>query len=344
MISSKDISVVVQGKIEPKYIGKCLKSIRKHLPEARIILSTWENEPVHNLDFDLLVINKDPGAFVFTIDGKYQNLNRQIVSTLNGIKKTSRKYVLKLRSDMLIRGTKFLSYFAKYQKRNKYCNILQERVLINSLYTRKPFSKNVPFLFHPSDWVMFGLKEDLLNIWDIPLAPEPQTSVYFKNHSNLSHVKGCYTRWHAEQYIWMSFLHKNGIDFQFDNYMTYSPELAELSELSLVNNTLLLEYKNQFDIICQKYPQQFGDSETAHPLDWYFNYQKFCDENFIIPKSWDDFLIDNTYFQKMNRHFVKFKTKKTMREFIAFFAYSCVFLFSFIFMLRRYMRKIKSKK
>ena len=41
MIKSEDISVVVQGAIVSNLTNNCLKSIRKYLPKAEIILSTW---------------------------------------------------------------------------------------------------------------------------------------------------------------------------------------------------------------------------------------------------------------------------------------------------------------
>lgn len=290
-INTKDISVVIQGALDKKYIGKTLKSIRKELPQAEIILSTWEGTDVSELDYDILVLNEDPGAAVFTPDGRKQNQNRQIFSTQNGIKKATRKYVLKIRSDMEIKGTRFLSYFGKYTKRNPECKILKERILINSLYTRNSLMQKSkkelqPYLFHPSDWMMFGLKEDMLNIWDIPLAPEPETSQYFATHPNLPHDKGCLTRWHAEQYIWLSFLEKNGFKLNYDNYFVYNEESRRLSELSIVNNTTLLEYKKQFDILCQKYLEQYGDSPTMHPFQWMKLYKEFCDPSFVIPLKW----------------------------------------------------------
>ena len=55
-----DISVVVQGAIDKKLTPICLKSIRKYLPGAEIILSTWEGSDVENLDFDTIVLNHDP--------------------------------------------------------------------------------------------------------------------------------------------------------------------------------------------------------------------------------------------------------------------------------------------
>ena len=62
MIDSKDISVVVQGAVNKNETPKCLKSIRKFLPNAEIILSTWEGSDTKNLDYDILVLNKDPKA------------------------------------------------------------------------------------------------------------------------------------------------------------------------------------------------------------------------------------------------------------------------------------------
>lgn len=290
-IDSKDISVVVQGAINPYTIRKTLRSIRKHLPEAQIIISTWEGTDTSDFkkECDAILLNKDPGAYVFTPSGQLQNQNRQILSTQNGIKRASRKYVLKIRSDMKIMGTKFLSYYGKYLTRNPECKILKERVLINSVYTRKSIWEKAdgsvfPILFHPSDWMMFGLKEDMLKIWDIPLAPEPETSQYFKNHPELPHDKLYLTRWHAEQYIWMMCLKKNGLQFDFDSYMSLNDELKYLSELSIANNFTLLEYKQEFDILCLKYLENDFSYEVMHSIDWLELYKKYCDSSFNIPQ------------------------------------------------------------
>ena len=56
MIKSEDISVVVQGAIDKFNTPKCLKSIRKVLPRAEIVLSTWEKSDVNGLDYDILVL------------------------------------------------------------------------------------------------------------------------------------------------------------------------------------------------------------------------------------------------------------------------------------------------
>lgn len=343
-IKSQDISVVVQGAVNADYIYNTLRSIRKFLPNAEIVLSTWEGTNISDLDYDILVLNKDPGAEIFTPDGKRQNQNRQILSSRNGIKKTTRKYVLKIRSDMEIKGTKFLSYFKKYNKRHQECRILKERILINSLYTRnsiweKGNGVQQPYLFHPSDWMMFGLREDILNVWNIPLAPEPQTSQYFAAHPDLPHANGCLTRWHAEQYIWLAFLKKNGVKLNYDNYWVYNQYFKDLSELSIVNNTTLLEYKKEFDILCQKYTYQFGNSETMHPIDWLKLYRKFCDPSIKIT-AWYEFInkiINSKYRIKITSKFKKFilplKELLTFKWFFAFISvckYIMIYLYEII--------------
>ena len=65
MIDLKDISVVVQGAIT-NYTKLCLESIRKYLPGAEIILSTWDDSNIDRLDYDVVIFNKDPGDLKYT--------------------------------------------------------------------------------------------------------------------------------------------------------------------------------------------------------------------------------------------------------------------------------------
>jgi hypothetical protein len=53
MINSKNISTVVQDAIDKELTPKCLKSIRKCLSKATIILSTWKNSDIKYLDYEL---------------------------------------------------------------------------------------------------------------------------------------------------------------------------------------------------------------------------------------------------------------------------------------------------
>jgi len=52
------------------------------------------------LNFDTLVLSHDPGATIRTQGGLLpNNVNRQIVSTRNGLQKASGKYAVKIRTD-----------------------------------------------------------------------------------------------------------------------------------------------------------------------------------------------------------------------------------------------------
>ena len=63
-MDTKDISVIVQGAINKNETIKCLQSIRQYLPGAEIILSTWEGSNITDLDYDNLILSKDPGAAI----------------------------------------------------------------------------------------------------------------------------------------------------------------------------------------------------------------------------------------------------------------------------------------
>ena len=66
MISSSDISVVVQGPVR-KETEECLVSVRRHLAGSEIIFSTWVEEKTAGLEFDRLVIYDMPSACVKNI-------------------------------------------------------------------------------------------------------------------------------------------------------------------------------------------------------------------------------------------------------------------------------------
>jgi hypothetical protein len=61
MISSSELSVVVQGPIHPGLTAEVLASIRNHLPESEVILSTCARESTEGLKPDVIVCNRDPG-------------------------------------------------------------------------------------------------------------------------------------------------------------------------------------------------------------------------------------------------------------------------------------------
>lgn len=60
---SREISIVIQGKVDIEKTLKCIESVREYLPGAEIILSTWKGENVKGLDYDQVIFSDDLGAF-----------------------------------------------------------------------------------------------------------------------------------------------------------------------------------------------------------------------------------------------------------------------------------------
>lgn len=281
IVESKDISVVVQGSIDFQETKKCLNSVRKNLPGAEIILSTWQDAKTEDLDYDILVLSSDPGGTSMEpVTWKTNNVNRQITSTLNGIKRATRKYVLKIRTDSSILNLGFLKYYnaqiISTLKREKEYSVFNKRVLIDSYFTRDPICGEYRLCFHPSDLWFFGLKEDLENLFAIPLQEKFIVT-----------INGCKFQYRTpEQYIWTSCLEKNGFSFFLDSAVHNTPLLATISTKSILNNFIVLDHK-----LCGiSFPAKFK-AYPKHTFKFIFNtaryfesYKNIYDNNYDIPE------------------------------------------------------------
>ena len=116
---------------------------------------------------DELILNKDPGFFYYSKQPgiRENNVNRQIVSTLAGLKVVKTKYVMKLRTDFRLTGSDFLKYFETQLKFNSDFRIFKHKVLACCYFTRNPRDKNYPYAYHPADIAFFGLTEDVIKLF-----------------------------------------------------------------------------------------------------------------------------------------------------------------------------------
>ena len=198
-IENSDITIVVQGLVDNEITKKCIKSIREVLPGSNIILSTWKNSKVEGIDYDKIILNEDPGHYfrrVELIDGKLakkkvNNINRQIVSTQNGLKAVTTKYSLKLRTDFLITHDQFKNKFETIQSLNifeKNYQIFKKRVICCQCGTHSVRKGKFYLPFHYSDFAHFGLTVDLLNLFEIPLATMDELT-YFEDNKNKQRKK-----------------------------------------------------------------------------------------------------------------------------------------------------------
>lgn len=180
----REIGVVVQGAVDKEIYNRVSKSIRKHLPSAEIILSTWEGTDTTGVDYDKLVLSVDPGGLQSLYRGSNKkvinNLNRQIVSTLEGIKESSRKYIMKLRTDSILTGNSFLKYARRYLEEEKYL----------CFEPRNPWG-NFKGQYCLCDFWFFGVRETILRLWEVPLyyrecddGYDPMAEEYLINCAN----------------------------------------------------------------------------------------------------------------------------------------------------------------
>lgn len=275
MLESEEISIVVQGAIS-QYTQECLSSIRTNFPNAQIILSTWMNSDVEGLEYDKVIFSEDPGALIIDdVSGTFNNINRQIISTKAGLDYVDRKYVLKTRTDIIWNNSNILRYFGEYDKHCKPKHF-KNRILICNYYTRNP--NILPLPFHISDWISFGLKEDIDLFYNINIQSDEEIR-WFKN--NKKNQKKFYTnllaKYVPEQHICLNFI-KKFYDVNCSSFYDASKENIRLTEEILANDFVVLNYKKQLNITFPKYnPNRYFEKFTLiSNKQWKELYSEYC--------------------------------------------------------------------
>lgn len=275
MICPSQISIIVQGYISEQYTTTCLKSLRQHLPEAEIILSTTGKTIPQINGYDVLVLSEDPGAQLIDIPNNvYNNINRQIASTRAGLEKATRPYSLKFRSDLILDGIEWLSYFQKYDLIAP-ATCFKNRVLICDFYTRNP--RIMPVSFHPSDWIMFGRTEDLKVYYATELQAENEILWFnhnLKRNAIFGHMLSRYT---PEQYLCYQYL-KRFKKIQFQNYYDNTATNIQETERFFAENMVILDYHKQLQITFEKYnPNRYNEAfSLIHHKDWKILFDHYC--------------------------------------------------------------------
>ncbi len=265
-INPKEVTCVIQGYVDPDITKFTADSIRKYLPGAKIILSTWEECKNCDVDYDELIINDDPGACecgLYAREPIANNGNRQIVSTKEGIAKVNTKYTLKLRSDLILLSDDILKYMDAFPIRDNKYSLFKKRIIIGELFTRNDFCYHdiagkwhvVPKPFHPSDWFLFGLTEDIKLLYEnVDLIPEDEMANFScKNPDRTKKNKYKYSwRYTTEQHIILGCIKSKWGDVGFDDWTCWNDDIVAFSEKVLMNNFTVLSFC-QHKILNKKY-------------------------------------------------------------------------------------------
>ena len=354
-INTEDITIVVQGAIHPQFTKLCLESIAKHLPKSEVILSTWKSEEdkVEEMSrggvrFNRLILNEDPGMsgyrvrFDIKMDKKIpDNTNRQIVSTINGLKAVKTKYAMKLRNDFVLTGTGFLKYFNKFKKRIKDPQLLlfDKRILIMGYTTE---IGNIPFWIN--DLFSFGTTDDMIKLWDIKLMDDDCINYYFK-HDFVNKENGILIdiglphRYFAEPYIFVNCVSKN-IPNIFDIFRDYTDATDEnriLSEKLIANNFVALETEL---LNVEPLKENLLIVKTfKFYYKWQKIYKKYCDKKYTIPLKYSNHIeaVGQKNIEKLNKYLKQFfQPIKNLFNFIG-----SIFLI-FFYLLKLFFKFIKA--
>ena len=142
----EDVTIIIQGKI----IQECYDFWIKKYTDCPVIISSWVDTSIYykNLPENFLLLlaplPKDFGP---------QNLNLQLVSTINALKRVTTKYVIKLRGD---------EYYSNLQ-------YIRNSLLVepNKIHTSPIFFRAWQYAeYHISDHIIAGTKENMLIMFE----------------------------------------------------------------------------------------------------------------------------------------------------------------------------------
>lgn len=263
-----DISVVIQGplyrNLDPAHgIDACLASVRRHLPGAEIIISTWKGENVEGLEADQIIQSEDPG-FMEDWSGNQINTNRMIRSTAAGIKCATRPYVLKFRADFLLTGDSLAHVGQLDDEASSGPRLFDSPITLTNLFIRNPL--RMPALFHISDLVSFGTRQDMLTLWDHPnftyeelFTPCPNTNPFgnFMGYSNIRLI--------PEQALMLATLRKVGIHISLRHPCQISRAHLRLWDETLILNFRVIDWQSS----AISFPERFSSIylDTLYSID-----------------------------------------------------------------------------
>lgn len=293
-----DISFIIQGEVF-SHINNQIAEIKHYFPQSPIIVSTCNDVPCEIIGANQVIKSPDPGYFHYSDKPgeKVNNINRQIVTTLAGLKACKTEFAFKLRSDFFIAGNSFLEYVNAFPKVDEQYKLFNDKVLSCCYFARNPNS-DMPFTFHPSDVAFFGKTSDLLNLFDIPLMAKDEA---FWDTTNFR-----FNRYVPEQYLFINCLRKNGFDVNCNCYNDCSQENIEQTERFFASNFIFLTFE-QFNLLPTKqtfnmkvHPNAFRSCYTH--IDWQNLYKKYVDASLGVPTKDEERLKIEKYYKNYKKY------------------------------------------
>lgn len=207
-ITGERISLVFQGAIGHKGsdFGPAARAARAAMPDAEIILSTWEGATVDpGWPLDRVVYSPDPGpVFVEPITRRPNNVLRQATSTFAGLMAATRPFAAKIRTDLLFSAPRLP--VAEGGDPSPERPVFGRPVSVPIIGTRDAVLSG--FGFHPSDFFSFGQSDDMRLLWNFrrPVEIMDGQTVPLAHRLRDFSYGACYYRYPPEQELILSLL------------------------------------------------------------------------------------------------------------------------------------------
>lgn len=239
--------VIVDGE-NSTFAG--IKRTREIFPQSPIIFSTWEGtDTFRYIELNVeIVLSEDPGSCYRDKRNKIlMNLNRQLISSAQGISRVSTPYSVKLRSDLFPLNRKILDCFGMpevFLPRNNDYAYTTKRVLVLDVTSIDPRLEE-PLPFHPCDWLYAGLTTDLQIFFPLDRkSEEKQISEFYENNikpANNPFISSS-ARYHPESWIFVEAMRmfKN---INFEHVSDLGQENIDLSEKLIFNNLCIVSLR-----------------------------------------------------------------------------------------------------
>jgi hypothetical protein len=216
-----------------------ITSIKHFYPKSPIIFSTWDSESVDFSGGITLVLSKDPGSGLrYKNRPEKNNINRQIISTRAGLNAVKTRFVVKMRSDLLVENRRLEKIIDKLPKTPSHSlSIFENYIIVLDRLTFSPNKKLNPLL-HVTDMLQAGLTTDVRRMWDIPIMTSAQENFYENVEPILaSKVANHLPEFRAEQYFWNELIRKElgfGLPNTFSKSLERNMEVTELFDLNII--------------------------------------------------------------------------------------------------------------
>ena len=239
-----NLSIVIQGAITLTAIESIIKSYLFFLPESEIIISTWEGTGKFNNYSSKVFHNYDPGPINLSSVGgrKENNFNRQIVSSKSGIDQATKKYCLKVRSDLILKNTNFIEIFNKYNYSHSDYKIPNcGFFLVNNASSKDPYFL-YPAYLHFSDWFILSKTVDMKKMFNLELLEE--NDFYFKNDEDIPNVYSKLSipkiKWSIESYIWSEYIN-NFIEVGMKNIFDVNSNIKNIHNIFIQSHCIIAD-------------------------------------------------------------------------------------------------------